>query len=259
MGRSIQAIFPIPETCAMDEAPARPARPRPAPTEKRPARDRRRGHRPAGHRPSTTTSSCSAAIRCSAPRSWSARRDAFGVDLTLFHLFEGPHRRQPRCRDRGSGDREARFDERRRDQPDGGRLMASQPRVGIRRSACIACSIRRCWPIPIRSMRGCARRIPVHWDPFLHCWVVTRLCRCPPPCCHGFSADRTPSPEQLRRARSALAHIEPIAAVMVKQIAVPRCPRPYKAGASLCSEPAFTAAPRRAARGRRSSAHCRWR
>jgi pimeloyl-[acyl-carrier protein] synthase len=56
---------------------------------------------------------------------------------------------------------------------------------------------------------------PVHWDPVLHAWVVTRyvdVVRV----LHDFSADRTPSPEQLERIN--LSAISPIAAVMVKQM-----------------------------------------
>jgi pimeloyl-[acyl-carrier protein] synthase len=56
---------------------------------------------------------------------------------------------------------------------------------------------------------------PVHWDPFLHAWVVTRyadvvtvLQRC--------SAARTPTPEQLTTI--GLASLAPIAAVMVRQM-----------------------------------------
>src|SRR6185312_2247737 len=56
---------------------------------------------------------------------------------------------------------------------------------------------------------------PVHWDVFLHAWVVTRY--------HdvvhvlrSFSADRTPTPEQLDRM--GLAEMGPIAALMVKQM-----------------------------------------
>ena len=56
---------------------------------------------------------------------------------------------------------------------------------------------------------------PVHWDPYLHAWVVTRysdvvtvLLR--------FSADRTPTPEQLKSI--GLSNLSPIAAVMVKQM-----------------------------------------
>ena len=56
---------------------------------------------------------------------------------------------------------------------------------------------------------------PVHWDPYLHAWIVTR---------HAdvvtvfqrFSAARTPSPEQL--AALGLAALTPIARVMVKQM-----------------------------------------
>jgi cytochrome P450 len=56
---------------------------------------------------------------------------------------------------------------------------------------------------------------PVHWDPFLHSWVVTRY----PDVVtvlHKFSADRTPSPEQV--ASLGMGSIEPIAQVMVKQM-----------------------------------------
>ena len=56
---------------------------------------------------------------------------------------------------------------------------------------------------------------PVHWDPFLHVWVVTRysdVVRV----LRDFSADRTPSPEQL--TRMGLAELNPIAQVMVRQM-----------------------------------------
>lgn len=56
---------------------------------------------------------------------------------------------------------------------------------------------------------------PVLWDPYLHAWVVTDyagvltvLSR--------FSADRTPSPEQIKAL--GLSSLEPIAAVMSKQM-----------------------------------------
>lgn len=56
---------------------------------------------------------------------------------------------------------------------------------------------------------------PVHWDPYLHAWVVTRyedvvtvLTR--------FSADRTPSPEFFDALGAP--HVRPIAKVMVKQM-----------------------------------------
>ncbi len=56
---------------------------------------------------------------------------------------------------------------------------------------------------------------PVHWDPFLHAWVVTRYADVVR-VLHDFSADRTPTPEQLQRIN--LSSISPIAAVMVKQM-----------------------------------------
>jgi cytochrome P450 len=56
---------------------------------------------------------------------------------------------------------------------------------------------------------------PVHWDPFLHAWVVTRYCDVVRVLL-DFSADRTPAPEQLERMN--LSALSPIAAVMVKQM-----------------------------------------
>ncbi|MDF0487298.1 cytochrome P450 [Sphingomonas sp. H39-1-10] len=56
---------------------------------------------------------------------------------------------------------------------------------------------------------------PVYWDPYLHSWVVTRY-RDVHAVLHKFSADRTPSPDLMRSL--GLGSIEPIAAVMVKQM-----------------------------------------
>lgn len=56
---------------------------------------------------------------------------------------------------------------------------------------------------------------PVHWDPFLHAWVVTRY--------HDvltvllkYSAERTPTPEKL--SEMGLSRLNPIAKVMVQQM-----------------------------------------
>lgn len=56
---------------------------------------------------------------------------------------------------------------------------------------------------------------PVHWDPFLHAWVVTRYADVLTVLLH-FSAECTPSPEQL--AAMGLDELTPIAAVMVRQM-----------------------------------------
>ena len=56
---------------------------------------------------------------------------------------------------------------------------------------------------------------PVHWDAFLHAWVVTRypdVIRV----LHHFSANRTPTPEQLSAMN--LSALNPIAKVMVRQM-----------------------------------------
>src|SRR6202163_3504030 len=56
---------------------------------------------------------------------------------------------------------------------------------------------------------------PVHWDPFLHAWVVTRYADVVA-VFQRFSAERTPSPAQL--AAMGMAALSPIAQVMVRQM-----------------------------------------
>jgi cytochrome P450 len=56
---------------------------------------------------------------------------------------------------------------------------------------------------------------PVHWDPFLHAWVVTRY-KDVVTVFQKFSADRTPTSEQL--IALGLEALTPLSAVMVKQM-----------------------------------------
>ncbi|HEX4191470.1 MAG TPA: cytochrome P450 [Stellaceae bacterium] len=56
---------------------------------------------------------------------------------------------------------------------------------------------------------------PVAWDPFLHAWVVTSYAGVLT-VLHKFSADRTPTPEQL--AAMGLKSLQPVAEVMVRQM-----------------------------------------
>lgn len=56
---------------------------------------------------------------------------------------------------------------------------------------------------------------PVHWDPFLHAWVVTRYADVIA-VFQRFSAARTPTPEQLKAL--GLEALEPLAQVMVRQM-----------------------------------------
>jgi hypothetical protein len=56
---------------------------------------------------------------------------------------------------------------------------------------------------------------PVHWDPFLHAWVVTRYDDVIT-VLHRFSADRTPSPAYFEALGAP--EVSPIAKVMVKQM-----------------------------------------
>jgi cytochrome P450 len=55
----------------------------------------------------------------------------------------------------------------------------------------------------------------VHWDPFLHAWIVTRYTDVVT-VLHRFSANRTPTPEQL--AALGLESLTPVARVMVRQM-----------------------------------------
>jgi len=59
------------------------------------------------------------------------------------------------------------------------------------------------------------REDPVHWDPYLHAWVVTRYADVLTVFQH-FSAQRTPTPEQLTAL--GLASLAPLAQVMVRQM-----------------------------------------
>jgi cytochrome P450 len=56
---------------------------------------------------------------------------------------------------------------------------------------------------------------PVHWDPYLHAWVVTRYADVVT-VLHDYAADRTPTPEHL--AKLGLGDLAPMAQVMVKQM-----------------------------------------
>jgi cytochrome P450 len=56
---------------------------------------------------------------------------------------------------------------------------------------------------------------PVHWDPYLHAWVVTRYTDVVD-VLQRFKADRTPTPERL--AELGMGELTPIAAVMVQQM-----------------------------------------
>src|SRR5690242_20269027 len=56
---------------------------------------------------------------------------------------------------------------------------------------------------------------PVHWDPFLHAWVLTRY-EDVVHVLHRFSADRTPTPDQL--AALGMSALKPVAQVMVRQM-----------------------------------------
>src|ERR1700716_610084 len=53
---------------------------------------------------------------------------------------------------------------------------------------------------------------PIHWDPFLHAWVVTRYTDVVT-VFQRFSANRTPTPEQLTAL--GLSALTPLARVMV--------------------------------------------
>ena len=76
---------------------------------------------------------------------------------------------------------------------------------------------------------------PVHWDPFLHAWVVTRYYEVVRVLLE-FSANRTPAPTLL--AAMGLSQLAPIAQVMVKQMLFMDAPAHTRLR-GLCSQ-AFT-------------------
>jgi pimeloyl-[acyl-carrier protein] synthase len=76
---------------------------------------------------------------------------------------------------------------------------------------------------------------PVHWDPFLHAWVVTRYTDVMQ-VLSSFSADRTPTPKQL--SSMGLGDLTPIAQVMVQQMLFMDAPAHTRLR-GLCAE-AFT-------------------
>jgi cytochrome P450 len=91
-------------------------------------------------------------------------------------------------------------------------------------------------PYPLyRSLR---EHDPVHWDPFLHAWVATSYADVVA-VLHKFSAERTPSPEQL--TAMGLGALKPLAQVLVRQMLFMDAPAHTRLR-GLCSK-AFT--PRR--------------
>ena len=68
---------------------------------------------------------------------------------------------------------------------------------------------------PYPLYRALRERDPVHWDPYLHTWVVTSYEHTQQVLLH-YSADRTPTPEALDKI--GLAQLTPIAAVMTRQM-----------------------------------------
>src|SRR4051812_47249528 len=68
---------------------------------------------------------------------------------------------------------------------------------------------------PYPLYRRLREEAPVHWDPYLHTWVVTRYDDVIT-VLHQFSADRTPTPEQFEAM--GLGELGPIAKMLTKQM-----------------------------------------
>jgi pimeloyl-[acyl-carrier protein] synthase len=68
---------------------------------------------------------------------------------------------------------------------------------------------------PYPLFRRLREEDPVHWDLYLHAWVVTRYADVLE-VLHTYSANRTPTPEQL--SAMGLSELNPIAQVMVRQM-----------------------------------------
>jgi cytochrome P450 len=88
---------------------------------------------------------------------------------------------------------------------------------------------------PYPLYRRLRERDPVAWDPFLHAWVVTSYDGVLS-VLHRFSADRTPTPAQLKMM--GMSALEPVADVMVRQMLFMDAPA-HTQLRSLCSS-AFT-------------------
>jgi len=68
---------------------------------------------------------------------------------------------------------------------------------------------------PYPLYRRLREEAPVHWDPYLHTWVVTRY-EDVVTVLHRFSANRTPTPDQL--AAIGMGELGPIAQMMTRQM-----------------------------------------
>jgi len=68
---------------------------------------------------------------------------------------------------------------------------------------------------PYPLYRRLREQSPVHWDPFLHAWVVTRY-EDVITVLHRYRAGRTPAPERLEEI--GLGDLEPVAELMVRQM-----------------------------------------
>jgi amino acid adenylation domain-containing protein len=66
---------------------------------------------------------------------------------------------------------------------------------------------------PYPLFRRLRSEAPVHWDPYLHAWVVTTYDDVLE-VLHTFSADRTPTPEQLEQM--GMEHLSPLASLMTR-------------------------------------------
>ena len=68
---------------------------------------------------------------------------------------------------------------------------------------------------PYALYRRLREEDPVHWDPYLHAWVVTRYADVVT-VLHHYRAARTPPPERLDEL--GMGELTPIAALMVRQM-----------------------------------------
>jgi len=68
---------------------------------------------------------------------------------------------------------------------------------------------------PYPLYRRLREEAPVHWDPYLHAWVVTRYADVVT-VLHRFRAARTPAPDRLEEL--GMGELSPVAAVMVRQM-----------------------------------------